>query len=69
VEHVLQGRQVFLRVGLTRGWAKHPDRHYLQLTGVYSFPDYLQGRCFADLAPPDDHLAEEPRLPPDPLPF
>lgn len=40
--------RVFLRIGLARGWRKHPDRCYLQITGVYSFPDYLGGRCFAD---------------------
>lgn len=47
---VLQKAQVFLRIGLSRGWEKFPDRCYLQITGVYSFPDYLGGRCFADLA-------------------
>jgi hypothetical protein len=40
-----------LRIGLTRGPRFSPDRCYLQITGVYSFPDYLQGKCFADLAP------------------
>jgi hypothetical protein len=53
VTQVLSQRSaVFLRIGLSRGWDRHPDRCYLQVTGVYSFPDYLQGRCFADLAPP-----------------
>ena len=33
----LRGQRVYLRVGLARGWAKHPDRCYLQLTGVYGF--------------------------------
>jgi len=33
----LREQQVYLRVGLTRGWAKHPDRCFLQLTGVYGF--------------------------------
>lgn len=33
----LREQQVYLRVGLTRGWDKHPDRCYLQLTGVYGF--------------------------------
>jgi len=42
---------VFLRIGLARGWEKYPDRCYLQITGVYTFPDYLEGRCFADLNP------------------
>jgi len=32
-------------IGLTRpyeGWC------WLQVNGVYIFPDYLEGRCFAD---------------------
>ena len=33
----LRGQRVYLRVGLARGWDKHPDRCYLQLTGVYGF--------------------------------
>jgi hypothetical protein len=40
--------RVFLRIGLSRGWARHPDRCYLQINGVYSFPDYLGGQCFGD---------------------
>lgn len=39
---------IFLRIGLARGWERHPDRCYLQVTGIYTFPDYLEGRCFAD---------------------
>ncbi|MEZ4563606.1 MAG: hypothetical protein R2853_12815 [Thermomicrobiales bacterium] len=35
----LRGQRVFLRVGLARGWDKHPDRCYLQLTGVYGFAE------------------------------
>ena len=48
----LRASQVYLRIGLARKW--HPDhdqpqnRCYLQITGVYTFPDYLEGRCFAD---------------------
>ena len=48
---VLQSSEVYLRVGLARGWEKFPDRCYLQLTGVYTFPDYLAGRTFADFVP------------------
>jgi hypothetical protein len=40
--------RVFLRIGLARGWGEHPDRCYLQINGVYSFPDYLGGKCFGD---------------------
>jgi len=43
------GREVYLRIGLARGWEKHPDRCYLQVTGVYSFPDYLGGKALCDL--------------------
>ena len=48
IEHRLRGVTVFLRIGLARGWKKFPDRCYLQITGVHSFPDYLEGRCFDD---------------------
>ena len=49
--HVLQKGEVYLRVGLARGWDKFPDRCYIQLTGVHTFPDYLSGKTFADFAP------------------
>lgn len=48
---VLEGKEVFLRIGLARGWSQHPDRCYLQVTGIHTFPDYLEGRTFADFAP------------------
>lgn len=48
----LQAVEVYLRVGLARGWDKFPERCYLQLTGVYTFPDLYEGRTFADFAPP-----------------
>lgn len=44
--------ETYLRVGLARNWARRPGRCYLQVNGVYSFPDYLHGRCFADFVPP-----------------
>lgn len=37
VLHALQKQQVYLRIGLARGWDRHPDRCYLQITGVYGF--------------------------------
>jgi hypothetical protein len=41
--------EVYLRIGLARGdWAEFPGRCYLQITGVYSFPDYLEGLSLAD---------------------
>jgi hypothetical protein len=33
----LRRQDVYLRIGLARGWEKHPDRCYLQITGVYGF--------------------------------
>ncbi|MGI8854336.1 MAG: hypothetical protein ACR2JW_01165 [Thermomicrobiales bacterium] len=42
--------RIFLRIGLTRG-GRDADRCYLQITGVYTFPDYLDGHCFADFLP------------------
>jgi hypothetical protein len=47
----LKSSQVYLRIGLARGWEKYPDRCFIQMTGVYTFPDYLNGRTFADFAP------------------
>ena len=44
----IAGAEVYLRLGLSRGWARHPDRCYLQITGIHTFPDYLKGKCFAD---------------------
>ena len=49
---LLQRSEVYLRVGLSRGWSKFPDRCFLQVNGIHTFPDYLQGRTFTDLMPP-----------------
>jgi|SRR5579859_758098 len=48
---LLKSRRVILRIGLSRKWAKNPDRCYLQINGVYTFPDYLEGLTFVDLRP------------------
>ena len=40
---------LFLRVGLGR---RYKGRYWLQVNGIYSFPDFLQGRCFADFPAP-----------------
>jgi hypothetical protein len=45
---------VALRIGLARGWERHPDRCYLQITGVYTDPDYLSGHCYADFYRPPE---------------
>jgi hypothetical protein len=52
VTRLLKSRPVYLRLGLSRKWSKFPDRCYLQINGIYTFPDYLQGKTFADLRPP-----------------
>jgi hypothetical protein len=41
-------RTTYLRIGLARAWEKFPDRCYLQVTGIHTFPDYLRGRAFTD---------------------
>jgi hypothetical protein len=45
---VLRSTGVYLRIGLARGWEKFPDRCFLQVTGVYTFPDYAGGKVFSD---------------------
>ncbi len=40
----LSGSPVFVRVGLTRPFAKMYNRCYLQVSGVYAFPDYAEHR-------------------------
>lgn len=46
----LQDKEIWLRVGLTRAMRDRDGelRHYLQIAGIFTFPDYLYGRCFAD---------------------
>lgn len=58
---------VYLRIGLTRGWEAFPDRCFLQITGVHTFPDYLDGRCYADFLPEPPSVRW--RLPLDEVPF
>lgn len=60
-------KALFLRIGLTRGFPDRPDRCYLQITGVYSFPDYLGGRCFADFPAYQERLSRRNNL--DGVPF
>jgi hypothetical protein len=58
---VFNQRTTFLRIGLARLWEKFPDRCYLQVTGIYTFPDYLRGRTFADFVIPHQvEGAQEP---------
>ncbi len=46
--------RVYLRLGLARSWIQPhttESRCYLQVTGIYTFPDYLKGKTFVDLLP------------------
>ena len=42
--------RVYLRIGLARPqtFVGHPECCWTQVTGIYTFPDYLDGRTFAD---------------------
>lgn len=48
----LQTSKTYLRIGLSRGWKIFPERCYLQITGIYSFPDYAQGKTLPELWKP-----------------
>jgi hypothetical protein len=51
LSYYFQQGETFLRVGLARPtWPPHPHCCFLQINGVYTFPDYLDGRCFADFS-------------------
>lgn len=41
----LSGKEVFIRVGVTRKWR---GQKWRQVSGVFTIPDWLQGHCFAD---------------------
>lgn len=47
---LLKSRKVMLRIGLSRGWSEHRGRCYLQINGVYTSPDYLEGKTVADFS-------------------
>lgn len=52
LEQLFSNTEIFLRLGLARGFNpdknEAQDRCYLQVTGIYTFPDYLEQKCFAD---------------------
>jgi len=51
LQKMLNGREVFIRLGLGRAWSRRedePKKHYIFITGVYSFPDYLEGKNYND---------------------
>jgi len=41
--------EIYLRIGLARGWGKFPERCYLQITGVYPFPSFFPNQSFLEL--------------------
>ncbi len=45
---LLMSGEVCLRIGLSRGWKKFPDKCFLQVNGIHTFPDYLEGKTFGD---------------------
>jgi hypothetical protein len=49
--HLLKNREVYLRIGLSRGWKKFPGKCFLQVNGIHTVPDYLEGKTFADFRP------------------
>ena len=54
IEEKLQKADTYLRIGLGRAWSP-PESNikphcYMFITGVYSFPDYLEGKSFADFS-------------------
>jgi hypothetical protein len=55
LSRLLTSRKVYLRVGLARHWPEYPERCYLQVNAIHTFPDYLGGKTFADLRPGSGH--------------
>jgi hypothetical protein len=57
LHHLLvNAEKIWLRVGLTRPWERNKGEElfsYLQVAGVFTSPDYLMGRCFADFITDD----------------
>lgn len=45
----LRKTRLFLRLGLERRWQSRPPRCFLQITGIYTVPDYLGSLTPADL--------------------
>jgi hypothetical protein len=49
-EALLNAERTYLRIGLARPrqLERYPEACWTQVTGVYTFPDYLEGKTFAD---------------------
>lgn len=57
----LKKKDVYLRIGLSRGWARFPGLCFLQVNGIYSFPDVLKGMKFTNFKDQSAHgIAESP---------
>lgn len=48
ITNYLTSHETYLRIGLARGWNEFPDRCYLQINGIYTFPDMYEGKTFFD---------------------
>jgi hypothetical protein len=53
LQSLLSAERVYLRIGLARPrpLGDYPPACWTQITGVYTFPDYLNGKTFADFEP------------------
>ena len=51
LQSLLSTERTYLRIGLARPrkMGNYPEACWTQVTGVYTFPDYLDGKTFADL--------------------
>jgi len=57
INDIFSTRDLYFRVGLSRGWSIHPERCYLQINSIFTCPDYLNKKCF------DDYLKEISKSP------
>jgi hypothetical protein len=49
MDHIFGAGELYLRLGLARGWANYPECCYLQINGVYPIPDYMGDSSFLTL--------------------
>lgn len=45
LKRALSDKEIFLRIGITREWQ---GQKWRQISGVFTIPDWLKGRCFAN---------------------
>lgn len=48
LNRILQKEEVFVRLGLAREYPRGSHQCWLQVNAIYTFPDYLEGRTFAE---------------------